>query len=1020
MILRQALLRFKHGLIDSSNRLSSWVEEDRECCTWAGIECDNSTGHVHQIHLRGPYGLCAGDYNTFEEYEKDSEQTLTGDISPSLLDLKQLRHLDLSCNDFGGIQVPNFIGSLENMRYLNLLNSKFSGIIPSQMGNLSKLHVLCLGNFRYASESTSMINMQWLSNLRVLHHLDMSGMDLSKATDWHHVMNTLPSLVELYFSACELSNIYPYVPSVNLTSLSLLDLSFNNFTSSVPGWMFSIPGLVSLDLGGCHFHGIIPSNIYSFHNLTSLELLRVSGNEFMNSSSILKDLSSSNLALLDISHCGVSSSVLDSLHNLTSLLSLDLDRNQLTRGIPESLCNLCNVREIDFSLNSFRNISLAYLLEIFFECESHALESLSLYENYIVGIIPHSIRKLYSLRSLDLSLNQISGPITNSIGQLSLLEGLFLSNNQLNGSFPYWIGRLSLLKTLDLSHNQLEGSLPNSIGQLSKLIDLDFSYNFLTGVVTESHFAKLASLNYLDGSHNSLTLKLLDANWIPPFKLQRLYISSWVLGPQFPLWLQRQKDLMFLDISNTSIFSPMPESFVRSFPSLYYLDMSLNQIQGSLTLLDIPTTLEVINLSSNEFWGLLHHLLCSNGVTGMMVLNLGNNHLSGAIPECWEKWLSLVVLNLENNDLSGEIPRTLGSVPSSLNLLNMHRNKISGILPPSLMNLTYLEILQLGGNELRGSIPAWIGTKLTFLRILNLRSNNFDGNVPHELCYLSHVHILDLAHNNLSGNIPRCFSNFNVLSGIETNSLLQFSFSFGYGSFIVDDSLVTKGREDTYSIILGLVRLLDLSSNKFYGDIPSELTTLQKLQFLNLSRNQLTGYIPQNIGDMKALESLDLSLNKLSGELPMSLARLISLSSFNVSYNNLIGRIPTSTQIQSFNESSFFGNKLCGAPLANGCVSVEGLTNTTQEHKEDNEKDWVLIISIVVGFVTGFWIIVGPMIAIRSWRIAYFRLWDKLRFRAECLFVDDMDTGIKTCDTFSFYYRDSVSALSLSRMSLTI
>ncbi|XP_076920872.1 receptor-like protein EIX2 [Bidens hawaiensis] len=792
-------------------------------------------------------------------------------------------------------------------------------------------------------------------------------------------MNTLPSLVELYLSACELSNI-SRVPSVNLTSLSLLDLSFNNFNSSVPGWIFSIIGLVSLDLGGCHFHGIIPSSIYSFRNLTSLELLRVSGNEFMNSSSILKDLSSSNLALLDISHCGVSSSVLDSLHNLTSLLSLDLYQNQLTRGIPKSLCNLCNVREIEFSLNNFHNISLAYLLESFFECESPALESLSLSENYIVGIIPHSIRKLSSLRSLDLSLNQISGPITNSIGQLSLLEGLGLSNNQLNGSFPYWIGRLSLLKTLDLSHNRLEGSLPHSIGQLSKLIYLDFSYNFLMGVVTESHFAKLVSLNYLDGTRNNLTLKLQDANWIPAFKLQRLYISSWVLGPQFPLWLQSQKDLMFLDISNTSISSPMPESFVRSFPGLYYLDMSLNQIQGSLTLLDIPTTLEVINLSSNEFWGLLHHLLCSNGVTGVVVLNLGNNHLSGAIQECWEKWLSLVVLNLENNDLSGEIPRTLGSVPSSLHVLNMHGNKISGILPPSLMNLTYLEILQLGGNELRGIIPTWIGTKLTFLRILNLRSNNFDGNVPHELCYLSHVQILDLAHNNLSGNIPRCFNNFNVLSGIETNSMLQFSFFFGYGSIIVDDSLVTKGREDTYSTILGLVRLLDLSSNKLYGDIPSELTALKKLQFLNLSRNQLTGNIPQNIGDMKALESLDLSLNKLSSELPMSLARLISLSSFNVSYNNLIGRIPTSTQIQSFNESSFFGNKLCGAPLVNGCVSVDGLTNTTQEHKEDNEKDWVLIISIVVGFVAGFWIIVGPLIAIRSWRIAYFRLWDKLRY----------------------------------------
>ncbi|KAJ0772121.1 putative non-specific serine/threonine protein kinase [Helianthus annuus] len=61
-----------------------------------------------------------------------------------------------------------------------------------------------------------------------------------------------------------------------------------------------------------------------------------------------------------------------------------------------------------------------------------------------------------------------------------------------------------------------------------------------------------------------------------------------------------------------------------------------------------------------------------------------------------------------------------------------------------------------------------------------------------------------------------------------------------------------KGREDTYGS-LGLVTLLDLSSNNLSGQIPSELMTLHKLQSLNLSRNQLTGKIPNKIGDMKSL-----------------------------------------------------------------------------------------------------------------------------------------------------------------------
>ncbi|KAJ0906348.1 putative non-specific serine/threonine protein kinase [Helianthus annuus] len=196
------------------------------------------------------------------------------------------------------------------------------------------------------------------------------------------------------------------------------------------------------------------------------------------------------------------------------------------------------------------------------------------------------------------------------------------------------------------------------------------------------------------------------------------------------------------------------------------------------------------------------------------------------------------------------------------------------------------------------------------------------------------------------------------------------------GLIVVGEFLVMKGQEATYVSILGLVTLLDLSSNNLSGRIPSELTTLHKLKSLNLSRNQLTGKIPNKIGDMKSLESFDLSVNNLSGELPISLSELNFLGTFNVSYNNLIGRIPTGTQIQSFNESSFIGNKLCGAPLTNDCIHVDK-PDTTKEGGS-HKVDWGLIISIVLGFIAGFWVIVVSLILNRSWRITYFRLMKKL------------------------------------------
>ncbi|XP_076909789.1 receptor-like protein EIX2 [Bidens hawaiensis] len=298
------------------------------------------------------------------------------------------------------------------------------------------------------------------------------------------------------------------------------------------------------------------------------------------------------------------------------------------------------------------------------------------------------------------------------------------------------------------------------------------------------------------------------------------------------------------------------------------------------------------------------------------------------------------------------------------------------------MNLTSLVILQLDRNELVGSIPAWLGSKLSLLKLLNLRSNNFHGNIPHELCYLTMIQILDLADNNLSGNIPRCINNFSIFSGKENISIDEFAFYVVYdGATIASDLLVTKGREDTYSTILQLVMLFDLSSNNLFGNIPSELTTLVMLKSLNLSRNQLTGKIPEKIGDMKKLESFDLSLNRLSGELPLSLSDLSFLSSFNVSYNNLTGRIPKSTQLQSFNESSYSGNKLCGDPLTEGCVRVElNGTKAKGEYHGSDSTDWGLIVSIVSGFVVGFWIILAPLIINRAWRIAYYHFLTALKY----------------------------------------
>ncbi|KAG5527078.1 hypothetical protein RHGRI_028113 [Rhododendron griersonianum] len=232
---KRALLIFKQGLKDPSERLSSW-EVEHDCCNyWAGVVCDNTTGQVLELHLR----------NTVNHWQNENS-TLGGEINPSLLSLKQLRYLDLSGNDFGGMPIPSFIGSLASLEYLNLSDASFGGTIPRQLGNVSTLHFLSLGgNYELDVKGSG---LQWLPLLPHLEHLDLSSVNLNKAPDWLQVINKLPSLVELLLAGCELDHIPP-LPSVNFTSLVVLDLSHNFFPSVMPGWIFSLSNLISLDLG---------------------------------------------------------------------------------------------------------------------------------------------------------------------------------------------------------------------------------------------------------------------------------------------------------------------------------------------------------------------------------------------------------------------------------------------------------------------------------------------------------------------------------------------------------------------------------------------------------------------------------------------------------------------------------------------------------------------------------------------------------------------------------------------------
>ncbi|KAG8643117.1 receptor-like protein EIX2 [Manihot esculenta] len=957
---REALLRFKHELIDPLNRLASWRTVDANCCRWSGIICDNFSGHVVEIHLRS---LSEDEYFASDAsgqyYEYRRMSTFRGKISPSLLNLKHLKYLDLSNNNFDESLIPKFLGSVKSLRHLDLANAGFGGMIPHQLGNLSNLQYL---NLHSVYGTPYVDNLSWISGLSSLQFLDMTFLNLSQATNWLNVINTLPSLRELHFSFCHLPSVPPIL-NVNFSSLSILDLSGNFFQGPMFDFLQNITSLKALDLSFNDFNSSIPNWLYGFSHL---EFLNLRGNDQLQGK------------------------ISSDIGNMTSLIDLDLSLTKLEGTIPASFQNLCNLKSLILWETKLSQ-EINDIFEILFACASNGLEF------------------------LNLSGCQLSGHLPNNIGQFKHLSRLDLSTNYISGPLPISLGDLTLVKSMSLSQNNLNGTLPVSFGGLRELEEVDLSYNLLEGDVSAVHFSNLSKLQSFRASGNQLRLSV-GPNWKPPSHIYEIDLGCWTIGPQFPHWIHSLKYLTSLNLSNSGIASTIPFWFWNMSSNFHYLNISYNQIFGVISnISSIPHRQllgfsdQLVDLSSNSFQGPLPYMfsnvralyLSDNSFSGPMskflcykmhepryleVLDLGGNLLSGEMPDCWMKWKHLEVLILRDNKLSGNIPWSIGTL-SNLESLHLRKNNLSGKIPLSLQNCTSLSTLDFGENGLEGSIPIWMGETLANMVILNLRSNKFHGHIPKEICLMNSLYILDFADNNLSGTIPKCLNNFSAMASKDDSIGILLEGDASSWPFYESTFIVTKGNMNGYSSILKFVRFLDLSNNKLMGEIPKEITSLQGLQYLNLSQNSLTGKIPSNIGAMESLEAVDFSQNQLFGEIPQSLAELTFLSYLNLSFNNLSGIIPSSTQLQSLSSSSFVGNEeLGGLPLKN--CSADGATPPTGAETGDDGKEstsfaWFnFYVSIAPGFVVGFWAVLGPLVFNRRWRLLYFsfldRLWDKI------------------------------------------
>ncbi|KAF7114902.1 hypothetical protein RHSIM_RhsimUnG0069400 [Rhododendron simsii] len=491
---RQALLKFKRSLTDTTRRLSSWTGED--CCNWKGIQCEGNTSHVVKLDL--------------VSLDPDAAPIETDEVNPSLLELKYLEHLDLRGNNFHDIRIPIFFGSMTSLRYLNLSNSKFGGRVPHHLGNVSNLMVLDLHCMKHPFSRFSLLTIDdftWVSHLSSLQYLDASGMNLSRALNLNVMLNMLPSLTELSLSGCELH------------STLLVSHFYLNSTAS---------NIRKLDLSRNSFAGEFPKFV---ENLTALRVLDLSYND-LNSSFPLY------------------------LENLKSLEHLNLANNSFTGdvvGLSRLLLTQCTLKSLDMSSNQFKGqMSRSY--GNLSGCAMYNLEMLIISSNpFISGNLPDWLGQFKRLKYLYLSSNSFSGSIPQSLGTLSALEELRIHDNQLNGTIPVSLGQLSNLKILDLSSNHLEGVLTDAnFANLTILEELSIDSNLLTLNLISPPF-QVKSLQM--GSCKIGTTGF--PQWLrTQKKLFSWIISNASISGTLPQWLD-EMPLMELDLSHNHISGPI-------------------------------------------------------------------------------------------------------------------------------------------------------------------------------------------------------------------------------------------------------------------------------------------------------------------------------------------------------------------------------------------------------------------------------------------------------------------------------
>ncbi len=687
------------------------------------------------------------------------ENRLNGSIPAELGNLTDLIELDLGNNQLSGA-IPAQIGRLANLESLVLGDNGLSGPIPAQLGDLTNLEVLLLGD------------------------------------------NGLSGPIPAQFG--------------RLVGLETLWLDDNQLSGAVPAELGSLSNLRGLLLNGNpRLAGPLPG---SFTGLEALEDLWLDGTQLCAPDDAafqawLRGVDGTTGVIDCAPAQSPDRAALEALYRATNGPDWTNSTNWLT----------------DQPINQWHGVTTN---------TNERVTRLELSNNQLDGQIPAALGDLTNVQQLRLGANRLSGAIPAALGSLTNLESLWLGANQLSGAVPARLGSLTNLESLELSDNsRLSGPLPGSLSGLDELEALrldgtglcapdDAAFQtWLRGVESTSGVtdctpaqspdrAALEALyratdgpnwtnktNWLtdqpisqwrgvttdaDGRVTRLDGRLFGGNQlrgrIPAelgslAKLQALWLGGNELSGSIPSELGNLTNLRALALhGNGGLSGPLPGSFtgLEALESLRLDGTGLCApedatfqawLRGVGTKTGLP---DCAPAQSPDRAALVALYRATNGPNW-------TNNTNWLTDQSINQWRGVTIdadgrvihLYLAENRLNGSIPAELGNL-SELTELDLGNNQLSGAIPARVGDLTNLTSLVLAENQLSGSIPAQLG-RITNLESLLLGGNRLSGSIPTALGRLTNLESLWLDGNQLSGAIPTALSGLTDLRSLLLN-----------------------------------------------------------------------------------------------------------------------------------------------------------------------------------------------------------------------------------------------------------